>query len=600
MNLNPIALRASSVFSVILLACCGGGGGGSSGGSATTTPPVASLAAVFSDSPVVGLTYSASPSGVTGVTNALGQFKYAAGDTVTFSAAGINLGTASNLPTTSTGGNPSVITPVNLVTGATGVTNPTVTAIGQLLAGLNSVAVAVGQGNGGVFTIPSTTGLTGTSATTVSTMLASLQASAATAATLASAVAIGGIVQTAIANASGTIPSAANAQANMSQGLNGAGIVNSLWTAPCTTCGTGGTAGTLTLYFNSDGVVRGFGVIGSNSNGSLIGTWQASSTSSGSANFTVVTAPKAGTFSIDGSYLSGSITGTSGTAQIYDASRVAQGASLALTPIAAATGTNTAYVGGWQLFIDSITTAGQVVGNVSGSSGFFILSPTGNSYFSSGAGSGTFSLVNGVSTSGPTNTQTLRTSCQGTMGSTTTTSTVNLATGVVTTSDATSGQLNWTGHLARAGLAPEVLTSFYDNATTALEAAAEQAIPLSLNVDVSWPANTGTTTSALDIGVVLTGANNIGTSCVGTAAQKLVSYGIRPELNSLGSGAAAGHTLDTFATSYIKNQAQAYQVSVIGPASQFCSVTQNGSGSVVDANSGNASSYPTVKVVCTQ
>lgn len=69
--------------------------GGDSGGETPDpdpTPGPTTVEGYFVDSEVAGLTYSASPSGVTGVTDANGKYDYVEGDTVTFSIAGIVLG----------------------------------------------------------------------------------------------------------------------------------------------------------------------------------------------------------------------------------------------------------------------------------------------------------------------------------------------------------------------------------------------------------------------------------------------------------------------------------------------------------------------------
>lgn len=61
-----------------LLAACGGGGSSSS---STTTPP---SSAVLNDAPVKGVCYSASPSGLSGTTDAAGAYQFQPGDNVSF------------------------------------------------------------------------------------------------------------------------------------------------------------------------------------------------------------------------------------------------------------------------------------------------------------------------------------------------------------------------------------------------------------------------------------------------------------------------------------------------------------------------------------
>lgn len=64
-----------SLAAFALVSCGGGGGGGSS---------VTTYSGQFIDAPTKGLTYTASPSGLTGTTDANGTFKFQAGDVVSF------------------------------------------------------------------------------------------------------------------------------------------------------------------------------------------------------------------------------------------------------------------------------------------------------------------------------------------------------------------------------------------------------------------------------------------------------------------------------------------------------------------------------------
>ncbi|HEC17942.1 MAG TPA: esterase-like activity of phytase family protein, partial [Gammaproteobacteria bacterium] len=113
-----LALSAS----VFLLSACGGGGG-SGGGGAT---PVTSSTGVFQDSVVGGLHYETATR--SGTTNALGEYDYLPGETVTFSIGGNVLGSAAAGP---------VVTPLSLVSGAADATDPVVTNIVRLLLTLD-------------------------------------------------------------------------------------------------------------------------------------------------------------------------------------------------------------------------------------------------------------------------------------------------------------------------------------------------------------------------------------------------------------------------------------------------------------------------------
>lgn len=81
----------ASVLSLAILAGCGGGGDGTApaagggGGGGTTT------SGQLTNSPIDGVPYSATPSGLTGTTMNGGMFNFQAGDTVTFNIAGLEI-----------------------------------------------------------------------------------------------------------------------------------------------------------------------------------------------------------------------------------------------------------------------------------------------------------------------------------------------------------------------------------------------------------------------------------------------------------------------------------------------------------------------------
>ena len=75
---TSFAKFALSVSFLAMLASCGGGGGGGGASSSTT------YSGQFIDAPTKGLTYTSSPSGLTGTTDANGTFRFQAGDVVSF------------------------------------------------------------------------------------------------------------------------------------------------------------------------------------------------------------------------------------------------------------------------------------------------------------------------------------------------------------------------------------------------------------------------------------------------------------------------------------------------------------------------------------
>lgn len=111
------------------MAACGGGGGGT-----TTT----SYSGVFYDAPTQGLSYISAPSGLTGVTDSSGTFRFQAGDKVTFSIStgsdtSIAIGSVS--PPTPANTSSSAIVPV--------LSLPNGTQVAQILQTLGGTGAAI-------------------------------------------------------------------------------------------------------------------------------------------------------------------------------------------------------------------------------------------------------------------------------------------------------------------------------------------------------------------------------------------------------------------------------------------------------------------------
>ena len=112
------------LFILLALALTGCSGGG--GGTASTDPNFTTvLKGVFADAPVNGVDYKTATQ--SGVTSGGGSFNYVAGETVTFSIGNTTLGSKAAK---------AVITPVDLVSGATNETDPTVVKMVQLILSL--------------------------------------------------------------------------------------------------------------------------------------------------------------------------------------------------------------------------------------------------------------------------------------------------------------------------------------------------------------------------------------------------------------------------------------------------------------------------------
>jgi hypothetical protein len=137
-NIQGIKCTAIAVAAAALLAACGGGGDDAATpppGGGTTPPPVGSATGVLTDAAVQGVAFSTS-SGVTGTTDANGQYRYNPGDTVTFTLGTLGLGA---VPAT------AVVTPIELAAGS----NDKLQNLLVLLQSLDTDGVA---GNG--ITIP--------------------------------------------------------------------------------------------------------------------------------------------------------------------------------------------------------------------------------------------------------------------------------------------------------------------------------------------------------------------------------------------------------------------------------------------------------------
>ncbi|MEK7764355.1 MAG: hypothetical protein AAB433_22505, partial [Nitrospirota bacterium] len=113
-----------------LLVATGGCSSGGSDGAGGDPPSTAPLAGTFVDSPVQGLGYRTTPSGLSGLTDANGQFSYLPGDTVTYNVFGRTIGAA--VPAA------PVVTALS-VFNATSVADPRVLNLSQLLLTLGGI-----------------------------------------------------------------------------------------------------------------------------------------------------------------------------------------------------------------------------------------------------------------------------------------------------------------------------------------------------------------------------------------------------------------------------------------------------------------------------
>jgi len=546
-------LMTFSLSGALVLAGCGGGSSGTtSTGTAAAAAPAATLAGTFTDAPVAGAKYVTN-SGSGGcvasspcTTGAQGQFSYAAGDTVTFSAAGVTLGTTPALQPSADGS--TTVTPVSLVFGATAPTDPGPTAIAQFLQTLSAIAASTsGSGASGVLTMPTDTA-------TMSKLSTALSSAGVTTAS-----GMGTVVsklQAAIDSAFGanqfTVVPASTATAALTQGVNSNGIIGTVWSGPCT-CGV---TKQVTLYFQPGGTLTGF-----TDDGKLLaGSW-AGSTTSGEGVTVQISSP-------GGKYAKGSFNSTTGTVTAYTATGAVDG-TVALTKIVASgtSAANTLYLGGW--YATFTPNAARLAAGDTGGTAYILAAPDGTFYGitdgSSKAFQGTWTTANGQGTATWTDTNTV-----GNPGHTIAIS-IDLAKANGTVN--IDGQPGGTLAFSRTGT---LTTINSQNSTTS-------SIPLLLNVVVSWANTGGNAVTSLPLGL------NVFDS---TGA--LVSSGVKSESTSPRSDGVRTTTTDNIAVPYPSGSASTYSLSV-GPSN--CTIT-GGSGSINDANSGNASAYPTVYVTC--
>lgn len=519
-----------------LLASCGGGGGGYGGGGGSTSyggtppPPAGSSpptsSGLFVDAPVCGLNYTTS-SGYSGITDVQGQFRFTPGDTVSFRALGVTLG--SYAPPIAADGS-ATVTPLNLVVGATSVADARVTAIGQFLNTLNALSTAQGSGRNGIFVVPTGTGLQ-TALTALNTTAPNLTATQ---------------LQSALDSAYGagkfTVVATTAAQAALQQGANSQGVIGTVWKGICT-CGGGGQ-----FFFQSDGTLNGF----TNDGKLLSGTWTASTVTGGGVSLSL--------FSSGGGYSKNALIAagaSTGTADIYSSTGVLQGTFMFSKAVSATTLASSAFGGGWYA---SFTATPASNGN---GSAYFIAAPDGTFTADTNDGkvfSGTWNVTTG-------------------QGTGTFTSTSGMVNNVSVDFSAGTGSVSSSGTVV--GTLTLTRTGTF-SVTPPSPTATGVPIPLLLNMVTSW-ANLPNTTNS--IAVSLSVADT-------TGAQ--IAFGNKSTSEPPNFSGVRTTTTDNIAVSYPQGAGKTYSVSV---GQQNCTVS-GGSGTVNDANSGNASAYPTVYITC--
>ena len=538
-----------------LLTACGGGGSDAPAVGAApppAAPPAATLLGTFTDAPVAGAKYVTS-SGSGGcvasspcTTDAQGQFNYAPGDAITFSAAGVTLGTTPALKPATDGS--TMVTPVTLVSGATLPSEAGPTAIAQLLQTLSNItAGTTGSSTAGILTMPADT-------TTMTKLTAALGSAGVTAASSVSTVV--SKLQTAVDSAFGanlfTVVPASAATAALTQGLNSNGIVGTVWTGACT-CGGSGV-----IYFQPGGTLTGF----TDSGDLLSGTWAGSTTDGSGVTLQISS-------SGDG-YGTGSIPAGSstGTATIYTSLGVAEGVfsfNKIVAPTATATATaSTQYLGGW--YATYTPNAAAILLGDYGGTAYIIAAPDGTFHgvteSSITSFSGTWTAASGQGSASWTEPPP---SCNQRC---TTTIAIDLAKG--------------TGTVAQNGVDSGTL-SFSRTGTLNRTNNSGPPIPLALNLVVSWANTGGSAANSLSLGLAILDATGMQVANTSKSVSTAPRYdGVRTT------------TTDTFVLAYPQGNGATYKITT-GPSN--CAISGS-SASINDANSGNAEAYPTVYVTC--
>jgi hypothetical protein len=543
----------------VTLAGCGGGGG--SAGSSVAPPPATAATGIFTDAPVVGLAYTTS-SGKSGTTDAEGKFQFMTGDTVTFTAAGVVLG--SSQPAVASDGT-AIVTPLNLV-GATSVTDPKVTAIAQLLSTLNAISAANGAAQSGTLVIPADS--------TLESQLAALKTSADSLTTTQ----IQGVLDSVYGSSKYTVTTATTAQTSLQQGINSQGIVGTTWSATCSGCSSNVNA---LFYFQPNGTFVGF-----NKSGDFFftGSWSGGTSANGGVSMTLLNS--------DGSYLNNATIAsgaTTGSGDILASDGTTKG-SLTFTEIVGTTASTLS--GGW--YVTFTPTAAEQANGNNGGTGYTIAAPDGTFFVVMGNGfafNGTWDPSSGQGSASFTDPDNRADSLSVDFSK---------GTGVVSSNGQTIGDVT----LSRAGSFALVPASGSGSSGGSGSAGSSggigstvQQLALSLNVQTTFVNVAPTANQDYGTGIayqiVVTDSN--GNQVANAGAQAFEDF------SSLFGGVPV--TVSNIASvQYPQGVGVNYSVTI--PANQdqakYCSVSGGGSGAVVDTNSGKPDTYPTVKITCNQ
>jgi hypothetical protein len=550
---------------IILYQNCGaggGGGGGSTGDSPKSDSPVPAGLGTFVDDPVAGIAYTTS-SGLSGVTDSLGQFQFNPGDTVTFYALGVTLGSAT--PAIGDDGS-ATVTPVDLVPSSGGsVTDPQVTAIAQILSTLNSVSTLQSNSSTGVFVMPTDSGqLQGLQIPSSGSTAEQQQAFADQ---------LLALLQQAFPTLTIAVTSPSTAQQTLTQGLSDSAFINTVWRAECVDCEGGAY-----LFLQSNGTLKGFTYDGK----TLTGTWTATSTSSATVHLT----------DPDGTYVDGTMPGQ-GTV-------VAEGESNTTVLFSKLTSTstvaNSSMVGYWYVaytpnaYGNSIGEENGGCANLmAGPSNFYGVLNSGQyisgALSSTGTGSASFNDGNG-------------------------TNTINFSLGTMTGTVSEGGQVKGTLAFSRNGSCARSQENYGDDpysspyptsspnpssnptpTSTPSPTSSPSPIPsptpggvsnILIHYEVSW-ANTPTSASSIGFTV----------SVYNSSFVQVGFANVFPTSGNLATTGTPSTTMDNVSISFSPGTGASYQATLANGSSS-CSITGGGSGSV----GADGTNYPYLYINC--
>lgn len=551
-------LTAGVLFA--MLEGCGGGGaasaGGSGGGGGGTpggTPPAATQTGQFVDEVVQGASYYTS-TGAGGCatstpcsTDATGTFKFASGDTVTFSALGVKLGAVT--PATTTGGAVTLIMPNTL----TGESNPTGPKAFDIAKFLHMISTPTQQG------------------LQIDTNLGSVAAAVPN----ADATQISDFitVQTAIKQSSGvtvSIPADSDVISTLTQTAtltpSTLALVGSIWRG---TCDSGCGGGTFTL--TATGEVFGF----TDSAELISGTWSVNSDGSTALNLI-----SSGGGGATGTLPAGKTTCTS---CLQLTQRSGGNTTLSLTEVSDNSATS-AYAGLWYVGMTP-TSQGTTAGLQSGGA-VVVTSPDGQVYgLTDGAEpiSGTWTASNGQGTA------TVTTSSGSAQAPGTVSFDLTKLIGTLSVNNTTYGNLIFS-RTNGTTVAPYFV--LHPNGVGA------PPISLVLNLAVNWKNAGGSGSGGYSESLALD------THVDDSSGNRIASL-VKPEQTYILFGTTnIPPTTDNIALSYPTGTGVSYhvtfgngQATMTDGGGMTCTIT-NGAGAVNDANQGDPSKYPTVTVSC--